>query len=62
MKFANITSKIIAAIVFVLLIAVLSIPDYQVSGMGSQQNSNVITASSTHNKFMGNTNSSRKSL
>lgn len=46
---AAFATKIIAAVVFVLLVTVLAIPDYSLSGKQSYQDKSEVTASTTHN-------------
>jgi hypothetical protein len=52
MKFthmASLATKIIAALVFVLLVTVLAIPDYSLAGTQSYQDKTEVTASTAHN-------------
>jgi hypothetical protein len=45
---ATLAEKVIATIIFVLLVTVLSIPDYPVTNQQTQQNKTEVTASINH--------------
>jgi hypothetical protein len=52
MKFthmASLATKIVAALLFVLLVTVLAIPDYSLNGKQSYQDKTEVTASTAHN-------------